>query len=149
MNKVDYYDNLIHLTNNYGFDDGYSGRLMHILYFFTEHEMNSNIQELWKEIKNNNIKTNDDFNNYIKNHEFYIYLKYVENINLDYFWEKIKNEHRNDIFIKSFSIKDVNTWLIKTEKKLKLKTDKFKRRIFKLRDLISQKDLTKKRLSFH
>ncbi len=141
MNKVDYYDNLIHLTNNYGFDDGYSGRLIHILYFFTEHEMNSNIQELWKEIKNNNVKTIDDFNNYIKNHEFYTYLKYVENINLYHFWERIKNENRTGIFIKSFDIKDVNTWLIKNEKKLKSKTDKFKRRIFKLRDLLSQKDV--------
>jgi hypothetical protein len=101
--------------------------------------MNANIQELWKEIENQNIKDVESFDIYVKKHDFYSIIKSTENIDLKNIWINIQKEYMTNILINALDIENVDLWLSKTEKKLKYKSNKLKRRIFKLRDLFDTK----------
>lgn len=137
----EYYHSLLVLANKYPATDSWLGVLVYILYFYTEYEMNVNIQELWKEIENQNIRDVKSFDNYAENHKFYTNNKYVETIDLKKIWNNIEKDYMSNILIKALDIKDISKWLLKKEKELKEKSDKFKRRIFRLRNLFDKKNI--------
>ena len=91
----------------------YTFKLFDAIYMAQETEISAVVNELYKEIINLNITSNEDFNNFIKNHYVYKVASFLENINLRQYIDNLVDEDTINLLMDEFNVDDLYDWMKK------------------------------------
>lgn len=116
--------------------NGFSKGFLTLYYLSFKDEISCNIQMAFRQVRIENIKNKDQFNNFLKNHKLYNLADKMIDIDILSYWNEIVREivrECNDIdLIHELDIKNLDEFLTKTSLFIKKAGREYKRRLSKI-----------------
>lgn len=86
-----------------------------VLYYLSfPDEINSNIQMVFREIGQKNVKTKEDFLNFLKSNFYYEISDKMENFDMFNYWKNITNEGNDSDLIEELGVENLSEFFTKT-----------------------------------